>query len=169
MLFRSSGTVANSASQAGALVISLAGKPDSANALKASLLESLAPALRLTDVPPWSAELEAALRKLAGSADARIAGDVLPFVAKWDTKGTLKGIVDTQVKALLTKLADTTQPEATRTALVGNLLGLRSASQEILPSVVKLLGGNTPDGLKRRIVEALAELSDTGKIGRAHV
>ncbi|NBV21275.1 MAG: hypothetical protein EBS05_05055 [Proteobacteria bacterium] len=157
-----SGTVANSATQAGALVISLAGKPDSANALKASLLESLAPALRLTDVPAWSAELEAALRKLAGSADARIAGDVLPFVAKWDTKGALKGIVDTQVKALLAKLGDTTQPEATRAALVGNLLGLRSASPEILPSVVKLLGGNTPDGLKRRIVEALAELSDAG-------
>ena len=155
-----SGAVANSAAQSGALVVSLAGKPDSANALKAGLLESLSPALRLPDAPAWSAELEAALRKLAASSDARVAGAVLPFIAKWDTKGALKNIVTAQVTALLAKLADATQPEATRAALVQNLLGMRAASAEILPAVVKLLGGKTPTGLQQRVVEALAELSE---------
>ena len=155
-----SGAVANSAAQSGALVVSLAGKPDSANALKAGLFESLSPALRLPDAPAWSAELEAALRKLAASSDARVAGAVLPFIAKWDTKGALKNIVTAQVTALLAKLADATQPEATRAALVQNLLGMRAASAEILPAVVKLLGGKTPTGLQQRVVEALAELSE---------
>ncbi|MBI3878159.1 MAG: ThuA domain-containing protein, partial [Verrucomicrobia bacterium] len=157
-----SGTVASSAAQSGTLVVSLASKPDSANALKATLLESLAPALKLTDTPAWSAELEQALRKLAASTDARIAGAALPFIAKWDTKGALKNIVDLQVKALLVTLNDTNLGETTRGALVPNLLGLRAASPEVLPAIVKLLGGNTPSGLKRRIIESLAELSDSG-------
>ncbi len=42
-----------------------------------------------------------------------------------------------------------------------NLLGLRSANAEILPAVAKLLAGNAPSGLKRRVIESLGDLSDT--------
>ncbi|MFA6546221.1 MAG: PVC-type heme-binding CxxCH protein, partial [Limisphaerales bacterium] len=162
LVTRLSANVSGSAVEAAKLIVSLASKPDTASALKAGLLESLAPAARLAETPAWSGDLEQSLRKLAASADARVAGAVLPFIAKWDARGALKEIVSAQVKSLLAKLADASQPEATRASLVPNLLGLRSTSADILPAVVKLLGGTTPAGLQRSVIEALGELSDAG-------
>ncbi|MBM3876750.1 MAG: c-type cytochrome [Verrucomicrobia bacterium] len=153
-----SGNVANSPFQSAELIVSLAGKPD--NALKASLLESLAPALKLAEIPPWDAALEAALRNLSASPDAGVAAAALPYIAKWDTTGALKDILATQVKSLLAKLGDASLGESTRAALVPNLLGLRAGNPDILPAVTKLLAGNAPAGLKRRVIESLGDLAD---------
>ncbi len=144
----------NDADTAGKLVIALAAKPASADALKRGILDTLGKSLK--DAPAMTPELSAALAKLLGSGAS---GSALPLAAKWDKAGTLKGATEKLITDLFTKL--NTGSEADRIAAAGSLLGLRSVNDKALPAVAKLLtDAKLSGGSKAALIASLSETGD---------
>jgi putative heme-binding domain-containing protein len=152
--------VAGSAVKSGQLIVLLSKATGAANAAKAGALEGLAPVLKLAETPAWDIGLQNALVTLANSTDARVSAAALPFIAKWDTSGTLKAELQKDIGQLLGKLGDATQPDDTRIAVVNSLLSMRQANPGILPAVVKLLGTEGSAAVKLRVVQSLSEVPD---------
>ncbi len=135
------------------LVIALAGKPASTDALKSAILEKLG---KLKDAPAMTPELSAALAKLLVSGAN---SSVLPLAAKWDKAGALKGEVAKLSGSLLSAVADAKADDAVRLAAARSLISLRSSDATILPAVVKQLAAGTP-GFQRGLIAALGETDD---------
>ncbi len=144
------------ATAAAKLVIALAGKPTSADALKRSILDTLGRSL--TQTPPMTPELSAALEKLLSSGAS---GAVLPLAAKWDTSGALKGQISQIADRMMDSLFEMKAKDETRLASAQSLLGLRRENAQALPAVAKLLGSDRASaGLQKGIVAALSETND---------
>ena len=143
----------NNVDAAAKLVIALAGKPASTDALKSAILEKLG---KLKDAPVMTPELSAALAKLLVSGAN---SSVLPLAAKWDKAGALKGEVAKLSGSLLSAVANAKADDATRLAAARSLISLRSSDATILPAVVKQLAAGTP-GFQRGLIAALGETDD---------
>jgi len=144
----------NDAAAAAKLVIALSAKPASADALKRSILDTLGKSLKAA--PEMTPELSGALAKLLTSTAGNSA---LPLAAKWDKAGTLKGAMAELIKDLFAKLQRSAN-EDDRFAAAQSLIGLRSANPDALPAVLAALAGDSPPGLKARLITALGETAD---------
>ena len=148
-----------SADEAAKLVITLAARPASQDAMKVAMLNTLSGNTKLA-APAFSPELKAALQKLIGSGNARVASAALPLAVRWDQAGTLSGDVKREVGELTKQLSDKSVPDDTRAEVATTLLGVRQVSGEILPAVTGLLKDGTSPALQSRVVEALGALPD---------
>lgn len=145
----------NDPAAAAQLVIALAAKPASADALKRSVLDAVTKNVK--DAPAMTPALSAALAKLLMS-DA--SASVLPLAAKWDKAGTLKAEVAKLSGSFLVTVADTKADDATRLAAARSLIGLRGSDATILPAVVKQLAAAGTPGFQRGLIAALGETDD---------
>ena len=150
-----------SAEAAGKLVIALADKPASVDALKRSALEGITRSLKET--PAMTPELSAALGKLLGSGAS---GAVLPLAAKWDKGGALKPQVTKLTNDLLAALVEAKTTDDARLSAAQSLLGLRRTNAQILPTVIAELGKDGGPGFKRALIGALGE-TDDASVGAA--
>ncbi len=136
------------------LIIVIADKPASADALKRTILEALAKTVNGT--PAMTPELSKAFATLLASGAS---GSALPLAAKWDKSGALKDATEKLVGELFTKLE--TGAEADRIATVQSLLGLRSVNDKALAAVAKQLSdAKLGGGAKAAIISALGETGD---------
>ncbi len=143
------------------IVIALASKPQSVDALKRSTLEALSKNVK--DAPPMTPELKAALTQLLSGATGV---SVLPIVAKWDSTGQLKDQV-LKLTAKLLSLADNPNAEETaRIDSVRSLIGLSRSDASILPPVLKQLGAENSPAFQLALISALAD-SDHMAVGPA--
>jgi len=138
------------------LIVALASKPANADALKISVLESLAKNLKQT--PPMTPEIAKALNQLLTGATAQA---TLPLAAKWDLTGEMKGRISELLGTLTTTLGDTKAADGDRLNAARAILGLRGAvNRELVPQVTKQLGVDGASGFKRQLILALAEVDD---------
>ena len=147
------------AGTAARLVIALAAKPDSADALKRAGLETLSRELALDAAPAWSAALQSAFKTLFAEPTS-IASAALPLAVRWDTKQTLKDDVKTLVTSMLAKLKEDSRTDDARAQLATSLIAVRAVSDDILPAVTNLLGGSNSAGVQRKAIEALGASAD---------
>ncbi len=154
----------NDTAAAAKLVVALSTKPAGADALKRSILDTLAKSLK--DAPAMTPEIADALGNLLASGAS---GSVLPLAAKWDETGALKPAIEKLTTGLLSALTFANGDEA-RIAAVRSLIGLREKDARIFPAITKLLGTDTtaPASLQRQIIVALGETGDPA-IGSALV
>ena len=146
----------NDTAAAAKLVIELAGKPASADALKRGILDTLGKSLKQS--PVMSPELSQALGQLLSSSAS---GSVLPLAAKWDTAGTLKGEITRLTTGMIAALNNPAGTDEARFAAATSLLGLRSANPSALPAVTSLLTSkNASPTLQKWIVAGLGETND---------
>lgn len=150
---------------AASLLVKLAAKPASADPIKRAVLESFARVLNTDAAAPWSAELQAAFRKLLTSENAELRGAVLPLVARWDKQNTLAGDVKPVVAPLLTRVKDENVGVAERAQIARNLFGVRRANADILPALLEMLTGSAPADFKRQIIETLGAEPDAQVTG----
>ena len=151
----------NDTDAAAKLVIALAAKPASADALKGAMLDKLGKSLK--DAPAMTPELSAALAKLlTGGAS----GSVLPLAAKWDKAGALKAETAKLSGSLLTAVADPKAEDTARLGAVQSLIGLRGSDAAILPALVKQLAADGTPAFKRGLIAALGE-TDDASVGTA--
>ncbi len=143
----------NNPDSARALVLALAAKPASADALKTAALQSLTATLRPGVKPEASPALGTALRQLLASDQT--AGAVLPLVARWDFAGQVGDATRSAVAKAAARLTDPSLSDAERGQIAMNLLGVRALDASIVPAVAALVGGNASSGLQRRVIEAL--------------
>jgi len=142
-----------------ALVIALAGKPASADALKAAALQALAANLK-TDVKPESdAALASALKQLLASDQT--AGAVLPLIARWGFVAQIGDAAKSAVAKAAARLADKSLSDEERGQTAANLLGVRALDASIVPSVGALVAGDASAGLQRRAIEALGTTGES--------
>jgi putative heme-binding domain-containing protein len=145
----------NDSAEASRLIVSLAAAPASADALKRSILDTVARSLR--DAPAMTPELAAALGNLlAGGAS----GSALPLAAKWDTAGTLKSEIAKLTGGMIITLNNEAASDEARVAAARSLLGLRTANADALPAVARLLGSKASAALQKSAVLALGDTGD---------
>ncbi|PAW88090.1 MAG: hypothetical protein B9S33_05255, partial [Pedosphaera sp. Tous-C6FEB] len=148
---------AGSPDGAAKLVIGLAARPASADALKVSMLNALGAASKGN--PPASAPLSAALKTLLTSANARVAAAALPLAVRWDANA-LANEVKSVGASLVAKLADKAQSDDARAEIATTLLTVRSAVPAAQAGLFNLLGSGASAGLQTRVVEAIGEQTD---------
>jgi len=148
----------NDAAAASALVIVLAEKPVTADAIKALVLQSLAANLKPDVKPAKDAALEAALRQLL-VANAT-AGATLPLVVRWGFATELGDAVRPAVAAAEGRLSDKALADEERAQVAANLLGVRALDANIVPVVAGLMTNDASPALKRRVIEALGATGD---------
>ena len=141
------------------VLVRLAAKPAKADSVKQAVLEAANRTLKQDAVADWNADLAKAFRSLL-KADETVATAALPLIARWDKKAELTPELTPVTKPLLAKLATGQGSEEERAQIVSGLLGLRKLNPDIMPAVVKLLTGDSPVGLKRRVAEAMGNVSD---------
>jgi putative membrane-bound dehydrogenase-like protein len=146
----------NDKEAAAKLVIALGGRPANADALKRSILDTLASSLKAA--PEMTPALTEALSQLLGSGARE---SVLPLAAKWDKGGALKQQVAKLTTDLRAKLADSAAPEADRLAAARSLIGLRSVNSDALAAVAAALAGPSSASLQKGLVNALGEANDS--------
>ncbi|MEQ1854347.1 MAG: c-type cytochrome, partial [Chthoniobacteraceae bacterium] len=143
----------NDADAAARLVVALAEKPASADALKRGILDTLGTSLKTE--PAMTPELSSALGKLLASGAS---ASTLPLAAKWDKAGALKGEVAKLTASLLANLAEDSEAsrEEERVTVARNLLGLRESDPKILPAITAYLGKGRLT-FQRGLISALGE------------
>ncbi|MFN0127368.1 MAG: PVC-type heme-binding CxxCH protein [Verrucomicrobiales bacterium] len=148
---------ANDSAAAAALVIALADKPSSVDDLKLRILDTLAKSL--PQEPPMTPDLKGALTKLLASGASATA---LPLTVKWDAgRGDFAGAIDGIRKKFAEILANAQAGDADRVAAARTLLGIRTSSQDILPTIeAQLVAADNPVGLKQGVIAALGETAD---------
>lgn len=144
--------------EAAKLVVSLADKPASQDALKSALLNSLSSSS--SSSPAWNSSLQTALQKLLTSPNASVAAAALPLTVRWDKSGALASEVKREIGELTTKLADKSAGDDARAGIATTLLGVRAVDPAVVPTVTKLLGADSSPALQRRLVDALGALPD---------
>jgi putative membrane-bound dehydrogenase-like protein len=149
----------NDADAASKLIVALAAKPASADALKRSILDTLGKSLKAA--PAMTPELTKSLGQLLSGGAA---GSVLPLAANWDKSDALKPVIEKQTQDLFKKL--TSGSDDQRATAAQGLLGLRSVVPDALPAVIKVVTGEASPALKRDLVVALGETGDT-RVGTA--
>lgn len=149
------------ADTAGKLVISMADKPDGAETIKRTVLETLG--RNAKEVPTTSPNLSMALGKLL---DSNLSGAVLPLAAKWDKDGVLKEQVKKLSIRLLDSLKDGNSPVDSRVAAARNLIDLRGTNPEILPTLLAQLSATNNADFQHGLIGVLGE-SDDASVGAA--
>ncbi len=145
----------NQTAAAAKLVVVLAGKPDSTDALKRSILDVLGTGLK--DIPALSPEVTGALTTLLSGS---VSGSALPLASKWDREGKLKAEIGRITAGITAVLANSAASEEARLAAARSLLGLRSGNPEALPLVMQLLGSEAPASLQGGAITALGETNE---------
>lgn len=150
-------TIARDSNTAAAarLVVAIAGKPESTDALKRSILDTLGKSLK--EAPAMTPELSGALAKLLAG---QVSGSALPVAAKWDREGSLKNDIAKITTGITARLADASAADDARLSAARSLLGLRSVNPEAVAAVTNLLGSEAAPGLQGGILTALGELNE---------
>jgi len=143
----------NNPEAARGLVVALAGKPASTDALKVAALQALTSNLRLDVKPAADAALGDALKQLLGSDQT--AGAVLPLIARWDFVSQVGDAAKSAVSKAAARLANTSLSDEERGQIAANLLGVRALEASIVPSVAALVASDASPALQRRVIEAL--------------
>ncbi len=146
------------------LVIALAGKPASADALKAAALQSLTASLPARIKPAANTPLGNALRQLLASDVT--AGAVLPLIARWDYASQVADAAKSAVTKAESRLADKSLSDDERGQIAANLLGVRALDAGIVPAVCAIVGSDASPGLQLRVIEALGTTGDAA-VGEA--
>jgi uncharacterized protein len=142
------------------VLIAMAPKPASSDALKVVVLENFVTGLRPDTAPQMTAQLRKALSQLVASSSERVALAALPLSLRWNAGAGTGGEVQTLISKMLAGLNDASQSEALRGEIAAGLIGIREANAEILPAVGGMLGSLAPSNLQRRIIEALGATGD---------
>lgn len=148
---------AGSPEGAAKLVVSLAGKPASADGLKVSMLNALGTASKGN--PPGSAPLSAALKTLLTSPNARVAAAALPLAVRWDGI-TLANEVKQVSSSLIATLGDA-PPEQHRAEIAATLLAVRATVPAAQAAVFNLFVPASSAAFQTRLVEIIGEQTDT--------
>ncbi|MFO1512892.1 MAG: PVC-type heme-binding CxxCH protein [Verrucomicrobiota bacterium] len=148
----------NESDAARSLVVALAGKPASADALKAAALQSLSANLPARVNPAANAALGNALKQLLASEQT--AGAVLPLIARWDYANQVGDAAKSAVVKAEVRLADKSVSDEERGQIAVNLLGVRALDAGIVPAVTAMVGSDASPALQRRVIEALGTTSD---------
>jgi putative membrane-bound dehydrogenase-like protein len=142
------------------VVTLLSKQPSNLDGLKAMAIEALSANLKADAVPAWNNDLKEAFLTLMKSQDGRLAGAVLPLAARWDKDGSLAAQLRPQIEPLLARVTNTAVPEDERANLLTSLIGVRAMNPNILPTVGRILTGNTAPKLQRRALDALGTVAD---------
>jgi len=149
----------NNAEAARGLVVALAGKPASADALKAAALQTLTANLRADVKPAPNEALGNALKQLL--ATDQTAGAVLPLIARWDYVSQVGDAAKAAVTKAEARLADKSLSDDERGQIAANLLGVRALDSSIVPAVTALVGSDASPRLQRRVIEALGTTGES--------
>jgi len=117
-------------------------------------------AASLASAPPDSSELQAALKSLLASSNARVSTAALPVAAAWGTNEALKAEIAARITESLGRVENATLADAARMEAVTSLVGARKANPSILSSLGKLLSGPASPALKRHLITALGTTGD---------
>jgi putative membrane-bound dehydrogenase-like protein len=142
------------------MVVSVAAKPASGDALKAIALENLTRGLRQDASLPWTPELQKAFKSLLASTNPILSTATLPLLARWDRSGKMTGEIKSLVQQLTSRLGDQNQPDEQRAQLVTSLLAVRQMNPEILTLVARIPGSGSSPALERRVIAALGNLTE---------
>ncbi len=140
-------------------LIVLAAKPDTADSLKRTALDTFLKQQKPDAAPPWSDELASAFRALFESPSA-VSASALPLAARWDKEGSLRADAKKLITSLLEKVKEDFRPEETRAQFVASLLTVRQLDPNILPAVGKLLDGSDAPALQRKVIEGLGATAE---------
>lgn len=140
------------------LVVTLAGKPASTDALKVAALQALIANLRLDVKPAADAPLGDALRQLLSSDQT--AGAVLPLIVRWGFVTQVGDAAKAAVSKASARLSDKSLSDEERAQTAVNLLGVLFLDPGIVPAVAALVTGDASTGLKRRVIEGLGTPDD---------
>ena len=143
----------NRPDSARALVLALAGKRASTDALKAAALQALTVNLKPEVKPAADAALGSALKQLLASD--LTAGAVLPLIARWNFADQVGDAAKAAVSKAEARLTDKSLPDEERAQITVNLLGVRSLDASIVPAVAALVAGDASPALQRRVIEVL--------------
>jgi len=154
----------NNSDSARGLVLAIAGKPPSADVLKAAALQSLAANLKPDVKPAADAALGNALKQLLASDQTT--GAVLPLIARWNFVEQVGDVAKAAVGKAAARLADKSLSDEERGQMAANLLGVCALDANIVPSVTAIVTSDASTTLKRRVIEALGTTTDT-TIGHA--
>lgn len=152
-------TKADPSATAGKLIIAAAAAPAAADPLKSAIVDVIAG--DRSAKPPLSPALSAALASLL--EDPATASKTLPLITRWDTGGTMSGVLEKQIAQLSVKLADSKAPIAERSAAARVLISIGTEG-----SVTKALGilhdAAEPANLQAAIIAAFGEANLSGKL-----
>jgi len=143
----------NTPESARALVLALAAKPPSADALKATALQALTANLKPGVKPAADAALGGALKQLLASDETT--GPVLPIIVRWDFVNQVGDAAKAAVNKVAARLADKSLSDDERGQIAASLLGVRALDASIVPSVAALVAGDASPALQRRVIEML--------------
>jgi uncharacterized protein len=143
----------NDAALAAKFVSVVAGQPAAVDGLKAAAVGGLVASLPNGMKPPLDAGLVSSLKALLGGAQTAAA--TLPLIARWDAGAETAAEVKPAVARAVARLADTSATDEERGRLAASLVGVRKVDDSIIPAVAALLGGDAPEGLQKRVVDAL--------------
>ena len=149
----------NHSDSARRLVLTLAGKTNAPDALKAATLQAFTANLRSDVKPAADAALGTALKQLVASEQT--AGAVLPLIARWDYVNQVGDAAKSAVAKAEARLVDKSLADEERGQTAANLLGIRALDASIVPAVAAMLASNeaSPE-LQRRVIEALGTTSE---------
>ncbi|MFD0892671.1 ThuA domain-containing protein [Luteolibacter ambystomatis] len=141
----------NDTAAAAKLVIALASKPASSDAMKRGILDTLVRSLKASPEvnPPLAKALDTLLLSGAG-------GSTLPLAAKWDKAGVLKPSITKLTAELFKRLEGGTDDQ--KLAAARTLLDLRA--EQAVEAVFKALNGEGTPAFKRELVLALGDSGD---------
>ncbi len=149
-----------SADSARKIVLTVAAKPVSADALKAIFLQSFAKNLKSDIKPAWTAEIQTAFKTLLNSDNNDLVAAAMTLAGRWDSAGTLSGQMKGPMEKLLNGLNDTKQSDDQRARAGEVLLSLRSLDAGILPAVGKVLNSGSSVALQKQLIQSLGETGD---------
>jgi putative heme-binding domain-containing protein len=148
----------NNSATARSLVIALANKPATADALKVAALQALTANLKPDVKPAAEAALGAALKQLLASDQTAAA--VLPLIARWNFTATVGDVAQAAVLKAEARLADSSFADDERGQIAANLLGVRALDPSIVPAVAALVTGDASPALRQRVIAALGTTGD---------
>ena len=148
------------AAQVAGIVNVIARQPAASDALKQSVLETLALALKPGSNPVWNNELAASFKALLTSTRPGLPGAALPLIARWDTAGSLASDLKPAIASLSARLQDGSLSDDQRGQVAANLLGVHKIEPNVIPSVAALLSPQVSLALQKRVAEALGATSD---------
>ncbi len=155
---------ANDTAAAAKLVIALADKPASADALKARILDTVGQSLK--DVPVMTPELKTALTTLLGSGAS---GSALPVAAKWNQDKALDEVISGVFGRLGGALFSPRSSNEERLSAAKSIIRVNSFIKGAIDSVIKMVGEESVDvSLNQGLVQALGE-SGKPEVGPALV
>ena len=134
----------------GGLLIAASKAPATAGQIKSVILNAIAGNQSLK--PAMTPDLSAALTTLLSQPET--ASKALPLIARWDTDGKMKAVVQQQIEALAVKVGDVSAPIAEREAAARALIAV-GTQESVAPTLHVLQDSNEPLELQLSIVEMI--------------